>query len=360
MDDLATWGINVTSNVSEETNQRTSEQENHASLEKFYNSSSLFITLLFLRVLAAIFHIGGLYLLLKVRGKQITSSNNDMVSFTNSWLLILLSFTELLASLLTIIVIFSKYMILSTTFLIVGVFANLSGGMSLSIVYLMTLNRLLSTLYPLWYRTSLTRTKFVVFTVLLSMLVTSLNLLFHLTNEGFIESPIMSWIGVIILHIIYDSYFVLCVFTYAVILMKISKSQRNFEANDEEHSTSRSICPTLRRKGFITPFLITFTYMLFVVVPFVGILICHFYGCFAAMVVVWYITNSFNTISDALIYVFFDRKIRHHLKKLICGKNTLDVALCYNLRAINRHGEAKKVNEQLDDNCRAFSIVPEL
>ena len=202
----------------------------------------------------------------------------------------------------------------------------ITGGLSLSTIYLITFNRLGSIVYPLWYRRSMRKKKFVVVTVLVCVVVTGLVFGSYLIRIIFVHSPVIVSIGWVIIHLIYDLYLVLCVFTYVAILITISKSRRNLQVNNDNDSTSTTfqyICATLKSKGYIAPFLITLTYMVFVIVPSMAMITCSFTGCLVPVIVqVWCVTFGLNNMSDALIYIFFDREIRHHLKNTIFRRNT--------------------------------------
>ena len=288
---------------------------------------SISILLICINLMAAILHSGGLYLLLKVKETSSTTNNNgNMVSFTNTRLLIMLSITDLSASLFLVIERLSTLMDILHISFISFFIVHITAGLSLSTMYLITLNRLVSTVCSLWYRRSMTKTKFVVVTVLVCVVVAGsmfgniVMIIFHL------HSATIVFIGGIIFAFVYDLYFVFCVFTYIAILITISKSRRNLQVNNDNDSTSTTfqfICATLKHKGYITPFLITLTYMVFVIVPFIAMMTCT-YGCLVPAFQVWYVTFPLNNMSDALIYIFFDREIRNHLKKTISRRNTKD------------------------------------
>ena len=74
----------------------------------------------------------------------------------------------------------------------------------------------------------------------------------------------------------------------------------------------------LKRRGYTIPLLITFTYLLFVVIPVLVIGVCFLIdgGCLYISGWVWEITYILNNISDVLIYVFCDRDIQNHLKNM--------------------------------------------
>ena len=48
-------------------------------------------------------------------------------------------------------------------------------------------------------------------------------------------------------------------------------------------------------------------------------------GCVIQAMKVFYVTLFLNSISDALIYVFFDRDIRSYVKGMVAGRNNNNV-----------------------------------
>ena len=322
MDNSTTWNITITT-----TNipRITSKQAYHAQswVKEFHENTSFQIAVIPLYLLAVVFHTGGLYLLRTVRKRKpsTATTNDNLVSFTTTQLLVMLSVSQLSASLFIVIETVSRFVKLSLVSVIFGALWGISGGISLSTVYLMTLNRLVCTVYPFWYRRWLTKGKCVAVAVPVCVIVTCFAFGNYLINRILsIQSPTIVLIGRVIYHFIYDFYLVFCVFTYVVILTTISKSRRKSQVNNTDDSTSTTF-QTLKRKGFITPFLITLSYMVFVIAPFLAMVTCSFYGCMVPAFEVWWVTFALNSMSDALIYVFFDRDIRTHLKKLINRRN---------------------------------------
>ena len=165
-----------------------------------------------------------------------------------------------------------------------------------------------------------------VFIVVLCVLVTGINFGFHLiTNILHVNSPIILIVAGSAVYFVYTFYFIFCVIAYAAILIKISKSRRRIEAStnlDATLTTFQFICATFKRKDqhAVIPFLITLSNMVFLAVPFVAMMTCTFNGCFMPAFHVWRVTFALNSISDALIYVLFDRKIRNHMKKTISSR----------------------------------------
>ena len=149
----------------------THEKESSISL-RWMNDFSFVGGVTFLFLIGTVFHSLGLYLLLKI--KKIQAGN--MASYTNKKLLVLLSCSELSYGLFVSIT--------YTTFLsgkksnevevtIPGSIAMISWGISLSATFLTTLNRLLSTVYPLWYRATITKKKFVVVVVSVTVVIST-------------------------------------------------------------------------------------------------------------------------------------------------------------------------------------------
>ena len=78
----------------------------------------------------------------------------------------------------------------------------------------------------------------------------------------------------------------------------------------------------VRQQGYITPLLITSTYLILVVLPNMGEIAClvkHRFNrgsvCLKRALSVWFIGWNVNNFSDAVVYIFFDRDIRRYLQK---------------------------------------------
>ena len=268
------------------------------------------IATILLSVLVGIFHVGGLYLLFKVKRP---SCNNNMVSYTNFTLLVLLSVSELSCAVFTAAYdvgrIKKQLIVLVGGILLYWFYA----GLNLSAYYLITFNRLLSTIRPLWYRRSMTKKKFNILVLIICVVITSTcvacNVVIsmfrvRLTKYVFICRAIILFLIVI--------YFVFCIFTYVAILITILKSRRNTQQDNQgesSQSTFQFICNYIRTQGYTIPFLITFTFLIFVVVPFTA-------GSFGVGVAwkLWDISFRLGGLGDALIYVLCDRDIRKFLK----------------------------------------------
>ena len=127
------------------------------------------------------------------------------------------------------------------------------------------------------------------------------------------------------LGLIYPTYFIFCVCSYIIIFKKILESRRDTQTDMEnESSTSSSFMffwGELKKRGFVIPLFITFTYLLFVVIPaFINASNRTFRGFYDDTV--WRISCVL-TISDVLIHVFCDKDIRNHLKNTFikCRRN---------------------------------------
>ena len=112
-------------------------------------------------------HSLGLYLLLTLKRKLLisrtTGSNTNMVPFTNLWLLVSLSVAEIIYSFMNILVeIFFFFEVDDNVVVRIATLCLFaSAGMALATVWSITINRLLSTSHPLWYRRSVTKNKFI-------------------------------------------------------------------------------------------------------------------------------------------------------------------------------------------------------
>ena len=182
---------------------------------------------------------------------------------------------------------------------------NITMGLSLSAVYLITLNRLLGALYPFWYRSSVTQRKFVGVVITVSFVVTTI---FTAANEMVtLEYGLKSMIGLVIQAVEYFIYFVLCICSYIIILKKIVESRRDTQANmDDEQSNSGSyifIWNELRKGGFVIPLFITLTYLLLVIIPLLtgGVLLFLDYEAFRNWYSYWRVLYYLNNISEVLI-----------------------------------------------------------
>ena len=122
-----------------------------------------------------------------------------------------------------------------------------------------------------------------------------------------------------------STYIVVC--TYIVIFKKLFESGRDTQSNLENDPFSNNMCMffwrELRRGGFIIPLLITFTYLLFVVVPILIVGFYYIFGDVYDFFPIWLISYNVNNICDVLMYVFCDKDIQNHLKNTFrrCGRS---------------------------------------
>ena len=241
----------------------------------------------------------------------------NMAVYTNYRLLILLSMSELITSIFIIIgtgtwVLVKQVIVISISYF----FIVLNAGISLSAVYLLTLNHLLCASCAVWYRKSMTRKKFLVTSVLVCGLITGLNLGCSLVLRIFDQRyPTVSTICGVIAQLLHYIYFVFCVGTYIATLVTLFKSRQSTQESNNTTGFMRFVWNAFKDQGYVKPFLITLTFMLFVVIPFVAKMVCVFNGCLLSADSVWMISSVLNHISDVLFYVFCDRDIRLYLKK---------------------------------------------
>ena len=288
------------------------------------------VATIFLSVMIVIFHSFGLYLLFNVKKTR----SNNMVGYSNKKLLILLSSTELSNGLFSIT--WLLFMKVPLVLVISGLLMLIGGGLSLSAIYLMTLNRLLSTVYPLWYIRSMSKKKFVVLVVLVCFVVTGLSIGCNIVVYGYrnIKIPGITTssfiICRIIVHLLFNLYLIFCVFTYVAILIKILNSRRDSQTNDDNDANSTTtfqyVFNFLKTQGYTAPFIITLTHIILVDIPTVVFTVCVIKECSAEDSVhkFWGITYSINSLSDAFIYVLFDPDIRKYLKIIITERRTHD------------------------------------
>ena len=285
----------------------------------------LIVTEGFLYLLTVLFHSGGLYLLLKVKKNQ----SDNMAAYTHKRLLVLLSSNELFYGIGRIIncvriltefdggVIFDKF---------IYSIMSISGALGFSAVNFITINRLLSTVYPHWYRQYMTKGKFMSVVVCVMLLFGSVTTVVviqgdTLTKTKFVSSVPMYIRGRLTICIPLILYFIFCIFAYRAIFNTLLKSQRTTNNENSENPTTpfQQILEIVRSKGCITPFLITLTYAVFVAIPYIGELIILSTGGVSGiywswnkvLVIIW----SLNNVSDALINVFCDGDIRNHMRE---------------------------------------------
>ena len=274
-----------------------------------------------LSIIVIFLHSIALCLLIKAKGKRLSSSTNNntttMVVLSNFILLVLISSWELLFCVIRIIMDNLDHENVVYEYLLS---VNISMGLSISTMYLMTLNRLLVALYPFRYQSSMTKRKFAGLVLSVSITVSAIfttgSYLFY--NSGWKTMLI----GGVMNNLVYIVYFVFCISSYILIFKKIINSQQATTTNMQHESSSNTdrmfFWKELRRKGYIIPLLITFTYLIFVVLPVFASDVCFFIGSrplyYAEMVrMTMYMLNN---ISDVLIYVFCDRDIQSLIKNI--------------------------------------------
>ena len=297
----------------------THEKESSISL-RWMNDFSFVAGGTFLFLIGTVFHSCGFYLLLKI--KKIQTGN--MASYTNKKLLVLLSCSELLYGLFVAI---TNTSILSgkksddLEVIIPGSIAMISWGISISATFLITSNRLLSTVYPLWYRATITKKKFVVVVVSVTVVVTTISTICSLVYFQIIATSSNSIvISRVFMVIFLNLFLIFCIFTYIVILISIVNSQRNsqFSSGEDHNSTSlfQLTYNFIKTHGYATPFLLTFTFIIFICVPNIVDIVCIVIKCSTREYVSKIAISTFplNNISDAVIYVLLDRDIRMYLK----------------------------------------------
>ncbi len=257
-----------------------------------------------LSIVTFILHVGGVYLIFAVKRRPSTSTSNNVIVSINLTLLILLSFSETISGLFFIVSSVCWYMKQYIIHHLVLGLMPFSSGLSLSTIYVITINRLVATTHPFWYRSYITKKKFYVGLLCWNVVMVGLFggscIVFSLPDAA----PITRAMGFGILSLIYLFYFFFCFFSYISIFWTIFKSRRNTET-EVELTTVTFFWTTLKQGGYVVPLLITSTYLLFVAVPYLAMKICSYcYSggeCFNTAFQMWRITYYLNNITDALI-----------------------------------------------------------
>ena len=216
--------------------------------------NSIKYTSILLNTIAIISHSVGLYLLSTAKRNEAQSNNNrnNMVSYTNFKLLIMLSVGELLSGLLHIIVVASLGRNHPLVTIIVGNLQSASSTMGLSTIFLITLNRVLSISYPLWYRSSVTKNKFIGVVVLTSLAFVCPTAGFQCLSFWYKEfGYVFGTIG----NILYCFYFFFCIFSYVFIAKMILKSRRNVQISNVDENFGTNNCvhfvyTAVRKQGY--------------------------------------------------------------------------------------------------------------
>ena len=279
--------------------------------------NSIKYTSIILNTISIASHSVGLYLLSTAKRNRTTNNRENMVFYTNFKLLIMLSVCELVSALIQIFVVASYEGKHPLVTIIVSFLFTASSAMGFSTIVLITLNRLLSISYPLWYRSFVTKNKFIGAVVLTSLVFVCSYAGIHLTS--FWYTAFGYAFGAIVMTIV-GLYFFFCIFSYVIIANKILQSSRSVQSNNnvDENSGAENcvkiVYTVMRKQGYTAPFLITFSYLVFIIVPFMSMWVL--FWDFTSSAIIWYISYGLNNISDALIYVFFDRDIRNSLRNM--------------------------------------------
>ena len=196
--------------------------------------------------------------------------------------------------------------------------------MCLATIYTITLNRLLSALYPFRYMGAMTNKKFGIIyfcicVIILSLFGGGLALFWYGGTQG------RQWIATQLINFVVFFYFIFCVFTYVRIFMALLHSRRDIQRNVTQQATltvKTFLWNRMKKQGYVTPLLITFSYLVLVVLPVVGKFVCVVTtdfdwenNCFQVALSVWFIGWNINNVSDAMVYIFFDIDIRRYLKQ---------------------------------------------
>lgn len=140
----------------------------------------------------------------------------------------------------------------------------------------------------------------------------------------FFQMPSQSSTGLRIVGGMYLVYLIFSVTAYAIILSRLRISRRKIRRSVS--TTRNRLCRLLTQQGFVTPFLICVTYIILCILPGFAIQICsvlHMEGCVETSRLVWTEAYIFNTLTDTLIYVFCDKAIRHHIRKILRRKTQI-------------------------------------
>lgn len=298
-------------------------------LVNFKKEKEIEIARICLYLLVVIFHLIGLYLLVAAKRQRAYTPDTHILTYTNIRLLTLLSISQALNHFFMVVVIAGRFSGQAVVVIVATGLFWITSGLSLSTYYLITLNRLLSIRYPLWYRTSMTEKKFTLLSVSVCVFITGANIgasaMFWIF---YVRSPVITWICSIVLYLLVDIFLVFCVSTYVVMFVTILKSRKNTRQRIDNSGNAISRTTTImfvwlyiKKGGYTTPLLITFSFLVFVAFPFTVRAFCQNSRCFGVSVRVWNVTGGVNGLCDALIYVFFDQDLRNHLKKIFTRKD---------------------------------------
>ena len=268
-------------------------------------------------ILNSFFISYGLFLLITI--KQRRTLTNNMVAYTNVSLLMMLSGSGLSTSVLFIITQAGWFFKLEFVHKIGKLLVWVIGSLYVSTVYMITTNRLMCTIYPIWYATSMTKTTFYAVVLLVGTALTGFKssggFILHLTKENN-----RSKINAVVQVISYGSYLIFSIFTYITIFCTILKSRRISRPNAIEETNEKKllfIWKKIKKEGYVIPFVITLTYTLFVMFPGTVWIVFIFMNEVAYADVayrVWILTFYINMFSDTCIYTFCDRDIGNYVK----------------------------------------------
>ena len=295
---------------------------NHTSSTRkeiiLYASTSFYIFLL-LCALSILLHSIGLFLLLKVKRRKLlqsrsTANNNNILPLINLYLLTILCVAEVVQTINAIAFVVSANMRKIILVYILGFINIISVGFSLSTVSAITLNRLLSILFPLRCRSTMSMRKAFIWFTCISVFINGCFIV--ALAMGASSNEANRSIGKLLFGSMFIIFFVFCVLTYLAIFFTIISSKQKLHGNPST-GIFNFIVTYLRDHNYTVPVFVTTTYTLFIAVPMIVQTICGFTNstyCFTLAQDVWYITHYLNNISDALAYVLCDRDICTYLK----------------------------------------------
>ena len=277
-------------------------------------------------ILSIIIHSIGIHLLRIVKRKRRSTSRNEstIVPVLNYSLLILLSLSEIawcicysVAAVWQIVYVSKQHIV----FHIVLYFLWASEAMVIASLFAITSNRLISVVFPLWYRSVMSKKRFNVVVGLLCLIVVGMRVGGLSLSSGLIilkPSHTLWSIGFSMQCFIRLFYLVFCVFTYFKIFRSIVQSRQTSHRADSSPAATISLWKTIREQRFLVPLFITFTYLVFVLLPFTVRLPCilgKWNNCAQLAFQIQMVTIIINNISDALIYILIDKDIQNHLKQ---------------------------------------------
>ena len=264
----------MATNILKENNTTCSSNDTHITNKiSSFDPTTIKTVQMVVCILTTMFGSYGLFLLITVKRRR--DSTNSIVTYTNLTLLIMLSSCGLLETCVYIVAQigwFLKHRIVS---LIGQLVSRLVGAVTLSTVYMITGNRLLSAIYPIWYRTTMTKTIFYISTMVVSTVIVGVwcaPVVMYMNSR----SSAMK-VGAIIESVLYGGLSIFSILTYVLIFRALLESRKNSQTNSKEErnrSLFRFILKRIKEEGYVIPFAITLTYILFVNVPWIIFLYC--------------------------------------------------------------------------------------